>query len=196
MKPVLKIRIKFFLRNKCLLIWTYLLIPIIVLVFSIVILCINKNIYLNNLRQSEIKGFPLHEDYLFNGKSYNFLTYLYTKSIFLVNNETDYYSLPNFIYNLKGINISCFMNKKDIDKEYNFLFELINKKGKYRIKIFKKNLDSPLYLHSEEFQDSTDLFYFKESYRYYYDYYLNNFIILMKEIISFSLAFKAFLQNI
>ena len=174
MKPILKIRIKFFLRNKCLVIWTYLLIPITVLAFSIVILCINKNIYLNNLRQSEIKGFPLHEDYLFNGKSYNFLNYLYTKSIFLVNNETDYYSLPNFIYNLKGINISCFMNKKDIDKEYNFLFELINKKGKYRIKIFKKNLYSPLYLNPEEFQDSIDLFYFKQPY-YYYDYTINNY---------------------
>ena len=176
MKPMLKIRIKFFLRNKCMLIWTYLLIPIIAFIFSIFYLCINKNIYLYNLEQKEIKGFPLHEDYLFHNRSYNRLEEIFRQSIFLVNNETDYNSLPTFISYLKGINVNCYMNKKDIDKPYSLLFELINKKGKYKIKFSQKNFYRLFDLYSEDFQDSTDLFYFKEPYRYNsYSYYYNSY---------------------
>ena len=176
MKPMLKIRIKFFLRNKCMLIWTYLLIPIIAFIFSIFYLCINKNIYLYNLEQKEIKGFPLHEDYLFHNRSYNRLEEIFRQSIFLVNNETDYNSLPKFISDLKGINVNCYMNKKDIDKPYSLLFELINKKGKYKIKFSQKNFYRLFDLYSEDFQDSTDLFYFKEPYRYNsYSYYYNSY---------------------
>ena len=158
MKPILKIRIKFFLRNKFMLIWTYLLIPVIALIFSIIYLCINKNIYLDNLQQKEIKGFPLYDDYLFHDRYYNGLQNILPQTIFLVNNETDYNSLPKFIFDLKGINVTCYMNKKDIDKKYSFLFELINKKGKYIIKFSQKKNNRLLYLHSGDFQDSIDLF--------------------------------------
>ena len=171
MKPILKIRIKFYLRNKCMLIWTYLLIPIIVFIFSIIYLCINKNIYLNNLKKKEIKGFLYNEEYLFHDRNYNSIEEIFPQTIFLVNNETDYNSLPKFISDLKGINVSCYMNKKDIDKKYSFLFELINKKGKYSIKFSQKNFSRLLDLYSEDFQDSVDLFYFKEPYRYYSFYY-------------------------
>ena len=171
MKPILKIRIKFFLRNKFMLIWTYLLIPVIALIFSIIYLCINKNIYLDNLQQKEIKGFPLYDDYLFHDRYYNGLQNILPQTIFLVNNEKDYNSLPKFIFDLKGINVTCYMNKKDIDKQFRFLFELINKEGKYIIKFSQNKFNRLFDLHSGEFQDTIDLFYFKEPYRYYYNYY-------------------------
>ena len=168
MKPILKIRIKFFLRNKFMLIWTYLLIPIIALIFTIINLCINKHIYLNNLNTREIEGFPLHEDYLFYDRSYQWLYSILYQTVFLVNNETDYDTLPKFIFNLKGMNVNVYMNIKDINQQYAYLFELINKNGKYKIKIFKKNFATHLFMHSEDFQDSTDLFYLKEPNKYYY----------------------------
>ena len=171
MKPILKIRIKFYLRNKCMVIWTYLLIPIIAFIFCIINLKINKHVYFNNIGLSEINGFPIYEDNLFHNRNYTRLDEIFPQTIFLVNNETDYNTLPEFISNLKGINVSCYMNKKDIDKHYSFLFELINKKGKYRIKFSQKNFSRLLDLYSEDFQDSVDLFYFKEPYRYYSFYY-------------------------
>ena len=173
MKSLLKIHTKYFFRNKFMLIWTYLLIPIIAFIFSIINLCINRRIIVQYKKQNKTEALNIQEDYLFNGKYYYYWIYWYFyDSIILVNNETDYDFLPKFILNQTGIYVSCFMNKKDINQTYSFLIEIINEYGKYRFKFIRKTVNSPLSFYPEDFRKSIDIFYIKDpSNSYYIDYY-------------------------
>ena len=180
MKLLLAIRTKYFFRNKCMLIWTYLLIPIIAFIFSIINLCINRRIIPQYKKQNKIRAVNFLEDYLFNEKYYYWIDWYFYDSIILVNNETDYYSLPKFIFNQTGINVSCYINKKDIKQYYSFLIELINENGKYRFKFIKKTNNDHFNFYPEDFRKSTDIFYIKDydnyyyyNYYYYYYYYDN-----------------------
>ena len=192
MKSLLKIRIKFFFRNKCMLIWTYLLIPIIAFIFSIINLCINRRIILQYQKQDEIRAYNLEQDYLFYYyKNYDFIYWALYDSVFLVNNETDYDSLPEFIFNQTGINASCYMNKKDINEDYSFLFELINENGKYRVKYVQKYNSSFLSLNPEDFYKSTDIFYISVLYSYYdYNYYNYKFFLDIQSFFAKYLIYK------
>jgi hypothetical protein len=150
------------------LIWTYLLIPIIAFIFSIINLCINRRIIPQYKKQNKIRAVNFQEDYLFNEKYYYWIDWYFYDSIILVNNETDYGSLPEFIFNQTGLNISCYMNKKDINQNYSFLIELINENGKYRFKFIRKYYSTFLSLYREDFIKSTDIFYIKDPDDYYY----------------------------
>ena len=171
MKSLLKIRTKFFFRNKCMLIWTYLLIPIIAFIFSVINLCINKRIFPKYKKKDKIRAYNVEEDYLFYNQADNYAFIFNYDTIFLVNNKTDYDFLPKFFFNTIGFNVSCYMNKKDINQYFSYLFEIINQNGKYKFKFVAKYYDEFLYLKPEDFLKSTDIFYIKAPHYTYYDYY-------------------------
>ena len=187
MKPLLKIHIKFFFRNKCMLIWTYLLIPLIALIFSIINISINKHIIPQYKEKNEIRAYNVKEDYLFYEIYYNWIYFYFYDSVILVNNKTDYDSLPKFIFDEFRLNVSCYMNKKDINKDYLYLFEIINQNGKYRFKFVQKNNNTLFILYSEDFRKSTDIFYKKVPNYSYLDknYYFNSNYQIFLELQSF-----------
>ena len=170
MKSLLKIRTKFFFRNKCMLIWTYLLIPIIAFIISIINLCI-KRIFPKYKKKDKIKAYNVEEDYLFYNQTYDCIKSNFNNdTIFLVNNKTDYDFLPKFIFKELGFNVSCYMNKKDINQYFSYLIELTNKNGKYKFKYITKKYYSFLHLKSGDFLQSTDIFYIKDPHYTYFDY--------------------------
>jgi len=169
MMSLLKIRTKFFFRNKCMLIWTYLLIPIIAIIFSIINLLINKRFILQYKTQNKIGGYNLEVDFLFNNHNNNRIKNIFYGSIFLVNNKTDYDSLPEFIFDELELNVSCYMNKKDINQYYSTLIELKNKNGKYTIKYVTKYYREVFSLKPEDFPKSTDIFFIKVPLYSYYE---------------------------
>ena len=182
MKSLLKMHCKFFLRNRFMFVWTYLLIPIIALIFTIIFVSIfSMHIPLYKYNNDKIQGSRITEYYLFNNKSFDRIKNIFPQTILLVNNETDYNSFPKFILNEIGLSVNCYMNNKDINRDYSLLIELINKNGKYRIKLFGNNITTFLYLYPEDFPKSTDFFYFENPEHYWYDnYYKSNYISFLE----------------
>ena len=173
MKSLLKVHIKFILRNKCMIFSTYLLISILEFIYAIFFIIL-WNVVRNSKEKNKIKGFKMREDYLFYNKSFDRIKQILPQTILLVNNKTDYDSLSKFILNEIGSTVNCYMNKKDINQEYSLLIELINKNGKYRFKLYGNGISTFLNLYSEDFQKSTDLFYIQTVYKDYYNSDYNN----------------------
>ena len=177
MLPLLRIRMKFIFRHKCDLIWTYLLIPLILLLSTIYGgIKFKKN---NRLENKEIEGGLIFEDYFLY--SFNIsrqisedTKYSLKATTFLANNRDDQIYIPAFIYNETGIRVNCYLIGSNINESYKNLITIKNENGKYRFNLIQNdtndNFVSNLYypddfskkvidLKSRDFERSADVFY-------------------------------------
>ena len=173
MLPLLRIRIKYIFRHKCDLLWTYLLIPIILLIFTVYGGVKFKKY--KKLEKKELEGGLVFEDYLFYSISISEDTkYSLKATTFLANNREDQEYMPAFIYNETGIRVNCYLKGSNINESYKNLITIKNENGKYRFNLiqndtndnFLSNLYYPdefskkaIYLKSRDFETSADIFY-------------------------------------
>ena len=159
-------------------IWTYFLIPFIILLFIIIGLIINKGKFCGDLVINSKKGDIINEYYLFENN--NFKEDIFEKfkdalkaTIFVVNNEEDQKLISDFIKDETGLVVNCYLTETDIKESYENLIILNNNDGKYRFNLIQNNihensdnLDNSTFsskqffdLKTRDFEKSTDIFY-------------------------------------
>ena len=138
MLPLLRIRIKYIFRHKCDLLWTYLLIPIILLIFTVYGGVKFKKY--KKLEKKELEGGLVFEDYLFYSISISEDTkYSLKATTFLANNREDQEYMPAFIYNETGIRVNCYLKGSNINESYKNLITIKNENGKYRFNLIQND---------------------------------------------------------
>ena len=122
--------------------WTYALIPLIILIFIVVGIKKYKGILFRKdlLKINDKKGDILFENYLFENENFTEDIYENIKdalkaTIILVNNEVDQKLISDFINNETGIIVNCYLEETDIKESYENLIILNYKNGKYRFNL-------------------------------------------------------------
>ena len=135
MLSLIKIRIKYIIRKPCLLFWTYLFIPIIILIAAVITIKNKKNQTLKSF-QSAI----LDEQRIFfkeNEEYSNIKEYLYFTG-FLVDNENDCEKINSVLeeYNLCEDKCPICTEKENTFDNYTLnIIEINKKKGKYNVEL-------------------------------------------------------------
>jgi len=195
MLPLIKIRGKYFLRHKCVLCWSYLFIPILILIF-IIIASLTKGITFRRVNYYDklTDTFARNRSFFYNQsnleKKYEHIKSILPQTAFVVNNEQDKVYLKEFIKNETNININCYSKMEEIANDsIIIIITLIYKEGKYTFKLLQNNnynyyerihendsytyyLENPImdiYYNSQE--EAIDLFEISNFYPNYYHYY-------------------------
>ena len=192
MYSLIKIRLKYVLRNKFRFILSYFLIPLVLLIFSV---CFRVGFWMIAVK---IDSFESFTECIFNNTPNIIITYFNQTSL-LVKNIDDCLSLQTIIFNETNISLKCIYSKEDIknnisiifNKENNiYTFDLIGKPSSLN-KIF--NFSDPKYMSTEYY---TELFsildyinktnynkLYKESYQCQYKIYLEFQTLFAKYLI-------------
>ena len=172
MLSLLKIRYKYFLRKKGILLWTYFSIPLIILILFICGLIINKGVFIksNSLKIYFTRSILINMNNLFfNNSDYYYDKYTFNKiksalkaTTFLVNNIEDQQLIPKFIYNETDIRVNCYLKESDIKKSYKNLIILNNKDHKYRFNLIQNDTNDYLSNSNYPYEYSQKLFVLKK----------------------------------
>ena len=182
MLSLIRIRIKYLIRNPCLLFWTYLFIPGIIL-FVILKGGITKYSKETIMMQSKNSPIKSGEDYFFNEinsknnnnmvkRSYNSIKNFLYKTSILVNDENDCSTIQNFIQEETDIKVNCSFYENNFTNQTTHIIKFEkNKKNNnyYNIYLKERQIDdkTPLLFSNPDLdQDKiNDLFYVnKETY--------------------------------
>ena len=170
MLPLLSIRIKYLIRNPCLLFWTYLFIPGVIFLLVLSVMSGNsKDDYNLKLKDNPIKS---GENYFFNEiddnnniikRNYNSLRYFLNTTSILVNNQKYCTNIQKFIKEEMAIIINCSYYENNITNTTTHILKFEIKDNKYKIYLKERQLeiDNPLLFEKEDLdQDKIiDLFY-------------------------------------
>ena len=178
-------------------IWTYFLIPFIILLFIIIGLIINKGKFLDDLVIKEKKGEILNEYYLFENDNfrddiYKNLKESLNETVFLVNNEEDQKLISDFIKEETDIIVNCYLEEEYIIEPYKNLIILNYENGKYKFNLIQNNIIEKscdlvgsnyftkhfFDLKSRDFEKSTDIFFIEDYKNNTYNVNPNYFMFL------------------
>ena len=172
MLSLINIRIKYLIRNPCLLFWTYLFLPGIIL-FIIIKGGFNKETKQNYIIQLKNSPIESGEDYFFNQidsknnrtikRNYNSIkNYLYKTSI-LVNDEIDCIKIQNIIEEEINMKINCSYYENNFTSQTTHIIKFEKKNNNYKIILNERKIDdstSLLFSKSDLDQDKIiDVFY-------------------------------------
>ena len=141
MIPLIKIRLTYLKRKKCVLIFSYLIIPIIIAISSIIYLIVNKSTNKSNINPKQT--FDLNFDFndqLFTDDDetfYQYLKYSYFENAAIVSNDNKTGNdFKTYLENkFPGVNLKLFQDEKSIDKQSVYIIKIdyneINKSYKF-----------------------------------------------------------------
>ena len=170
MLPLLSIRIKYLIRNPCLLFWTYLFIPgvIFLLVLNVMSGDSKYDYYLKPKENPISSG----ENYFFNEiddnnniikRNYDSLKYFLNTTSILVNDQKDCTNIQKFINEEMDIIVNCSYYENNFTNATTHIIKFENKNNKYKIYLKERLLENgnPLLFEKEDLdQDKIiDLFY-------------------------------------
>ena len=131
MKPLIKIRIKYFQRHICSFLLVYILLPVVTFMFFLV-----------DMFNYTTKDHSYNSEFLFKN-SFKNLTSILKKAILISDNIKDRVELQKFIYKETNINITTYSSESDIsnknpnvltvtkiDNKYSFIFPILDKEDK------------------------------------------------------------------
>ena len=162
MLSLISIRTKYLIRKPCLLFWSYLFIPVIILLIAIFQLLKKSKTFEIIPKQSP---YQIEEKYFFdNSISYVNLYYYLNSTLFVVDNEVYCPKIVNFFESNEIIeNINCSTNENNVTNLTSNIINIETKKGKFRIYLTSRQTDFlPFYFFDKNDLDQdkiTDPFY-------------------------------------
>ena len=191
MYSLIKIRLKYVLRNKFRFILSYFLIPLVLLIFSSYFsIGFERHAYTNS-------SFESFTECIFNNTP-NIITTYFNQTSLLVKNEDDCLSLQTFIFNETNTTLKCINSTEKIEdisiifnnKNNKYTFDLIGKQSSLN-KIF--NFSHPKYMCTEYYTELLSIIdyiskdnyneLYKESYQHQYKIYLEFQTLFAKYLI-------------
>ena len=181
MLALVKIRGKYFLRHKCILCWSYLFIPILLLIFIIISL-LTDEIKFRKVRHFDkyTKEFIQNRTFFYEDKNqldnYTYIKYILPYVAFVVDNVNEKNELRNFIEKETGVNSIAYytISEKKNHEKNDYTIIMTQKNGKYKITLKSRYFDDIINLDYETQEETIDLFNIdtmRDSYLYYYDGY-------------------------
>ena len=141
MLPLIRIRVKYLIRNPCLLFWSYLFLPALILAIAIYQLLSEKPIFKKQLRESPYKIDELY----FNETSilsYQTLSRYWPATLFVADNEQECAKIRDF-FDKSNIyqNINCSTIENAATNKTENIIKIEKKSEKYRIYLNSRKND-------------------------------------------------------
>ena len=139
MLSLIKIRVKYIIRKPCLLFWTYLFIPIIILIAALISI---KNKKKRDLQSFESAIFPDQKIFFNGGEEYSNIKDYLQFTGFLVDDIKDCEAINSLLTEYNICQEKCPICT---DKESSFdnftlnIIEIEKKKGKYNVELTSRN---------------------------------------------------------
>ena len=136
MLSLINIRIKYVIRHPCLLFWTYLIIPIIILIIGSKYLSNNSKID----SHEKVEAFQFQESKNFLGNNFYASLYKYWDyTIFLVDKGLNKTKIEKILLDLTSENIICLDKEKEISNKTFNIIKITLKDNKFRIYLTSRN---------------------------------------------------------
>ena len=133
MLSLIRIRIKYLIRHPCLLFWSYLFLPLLILIIAIFKLKDGPNQY--ELQITE-EPYSIKKEYTFFQKQISYFNlYKYWRStVFVVNKEEDCTKIQNFFNESLGVkNINCSLLESNVTIKTENIIKIKRENEKYRV---------------------------------------------------------------